>query len=695
MFFGCTRSKYEDFYTKEFTVLNKQLRETMVLKNGSRVSVVGGGPAGSFFAIHLLREAKKARRNITVTIIDKKIAQKPDKMLWELKGCNYCAGIISPRLHKELIKNGIKIPRELICEEFTHIWIHGLWKNFPLKIPEEEKMYSLFRGTLPLDRKDTTEGFDSFLLKKAEIEGAAIIAGEVQDIRYTRSKKPCLTVMTPSGKISTIESDFVSVSTGINPWLNSVIEENRFFRSYQRINPLFTPPRVRPALIFELKPGRGYLRKYMNKEVYFIVSGSKKLRLDHISLVPKGEYLTVTLVGERIDRASFPEETRQIINEFLSLSHIQTILPHITLHNTPVACTCSPYMVAGPSKEPVGDRIAVVGDALGARFYRDGLFSAFVSAQALAKTVIHKGVNKKSLSDGYDRVVKWLEKDNRYGRLVNSLIQTALKSRILSRILYQTFATEMKFKKRDKWALGNVLWNIGSGAADYDRIFQQLISVRVLLSVLRGAFKTFRNILTELFFGLKWEEYGRYPTVILKEKRDYYKKSIAAPLGITLDASPEMERMYAIKIRASSRMIFEELGKFGDAEAKFLNLRFFDVRRISGSPNQVGSVVRYRLKKLPVSMDIRLVKCIPGKTLLYEPEELFSRHGKLLFDIAPTKDGNNRLVIYTAFDFKSGKTILGRIFWKFFKHIFPDYAHDVVWNHAICCIKKETEKRAA
>ena len=95
-------------------------------------------------------------------------------------------------------------------------------------------------------------------------------------------------------------------------------------------------------------------------------------------------------------------------DEFLSLSHIQTILPHITLHNTPVACTCSPYMVAGPSKEPVGDRIAVVGDALGARFYRDGLFSAFVSAQALAKTVIHKGVNKKSLSDGYDRVVKWL-----------------------------------------------------------------------------------------------------------------------------------------------------------------------------------------------------------------------------------------------------------------------------------------------
>jgi proline racemase len=35
--------------------------------------------------------------------------------------------------------------------------------------------------------------------------------------------------------------------------------------------------------------------------------------------------------------------------------------------------------------------------------------------------------------------------------------------------------------------------------------------------------KTIRNILTERFFGLSWEDTGRYPTVILKEKRDYFE----------------------------------------------------------------------------------------------------------------------------------------------------------------------------
>ena len=674
--------------------MNNRGLETMRLQNGSNILVLGGGPAGALFAIHLLGQSKQASLDITVTIIDKKTVQQPGNLPCKLKGCNYCAGIISPRLHNALGKSGISLPRELICVEFSHIWIHGLWKNFPLKLLPDQHMYSLFRGSLPLDRQDRTEGLDGFLLNQAQTRGAAVITGKVTDIRYTPLKKPYVTVVDASGKKTAIESDFVAIATGIHPFQGSTRENNPVFKSFRRINPGFTPPRVRPALIFELKPSRGYLKKYMNKEIYFIVSGSKKLRLDHISLVPKGDYLTVALVGERIDRASFPEDTRKIIGEFLSLYHSRTILPHITLHNTPVACSCTPFMVTAPSKGAVCDRIAVVGDALGSRLYRDGLFSAFVSAEALAKTVIHKGVDQKSLSGGYDWVIQWLKTDTRCAELVIGWIQTVLKSPFMSRILYQTFATEMKFKNREQWPLGQVLLDLGSGAADYAHVFKNLTRMPVLLSLLKGAVKTIRNILTELFFGISWEDYGRYPTVILKEKRNYFKKSIAAPLGITLDASPEMERMYAIKIRAPAIIIFEELGKFGEIGATFLNLRFLDVRRILGLPNEVGTVVRYRLKRLPVAMDIRLARCIPGRTLLYEPGELFSQNGKLIFDIAPTKDGNNRLVIYTAFDFKRGKTVAARLFWKLFKRIFPDYAHDVVWNHAACCIKKEAEERA-
>jgi hypothetical protein len=154
-----------------------------------------------------------------------------------------------------------------------------------------------------------------------------------------------------------------------------------------------------------------------------------------------------------------------------------------------------------------------------------------------------------------------------------------------------------------------------------------------------------------------------------------------------------MERMYAVKIRASSRRIFDELGKFGEADSKFLKLRFVKVERVFGFRNQTGAVVRYKLKGLPLAMDIRLTRSIPERSLFYEPAELFSRNGKLIFDIAPTRDGNNRLVIYTAFDFKKGRGLIGRLFWKLFTAFFPEFAHDVVWNHAICRIKGEAEKK--
>ncbi len=672
--------------------MSHKVKERLTLKDGDRIAVLGGGPAGSFFAILLLRLAKKTHQDIRVTIIDKRMVLESYRPVQELKGCNFCAGIISPRLQKKLKENNIQLPHDVICEKFTHIWIHGLWKNFPLRVPAGQGIFSVFRGTLPHNREGMIRGLDIFLLKKAVEQGATIMTGDVQRIHYTPELKPCLTIRSALGDVSTMESDFTCICTGIRSKFEKKCHENSFWGSYQQINPVFIPPKARPALIFELKPGRQYLKKYMNKELYIIVSSSKKLDLEHISLIPKKDYLTVSLIGKSIDNAALPEESGQIIRTFLSLSHIQKILPAIG--TLPVVCTCCPYMAVAPARAPFSDRIAVAGDAMGARLYRDGLFSAFISAQTLAQTMIHKGVDKKSLSQGYGPVAKWIKTDNQYGKRVIGLIQIVLKSPLLNRVLYQAFATEMKFRKKDKWPLGSILWKVGSGSADYKEVFKDLTRGAVFLSILTGLFKTFRNIFTEFFLGLSWETYGRYPTVIIKEKRDYIKTSIAVPLGIELDAFPEMERMYAIKIRASSKKIFEELGKFGDPESRFLRLRFVDVKRTLGLPNQKGAVIKYSLGRLPFSMDICLVQSLLDKVLVYEPSGFFTEQGKLIFDITPTKDGNNRLVIYTAFDFKKGTTPLARIFWKVFKQVFPGYAHDVVWNHAICTIKGEAEKEA-
>lgn len=665
--------------------MNRPANDSTALQDKANVAIIGGGPSGAFFAINLLNMAKKTGRKIFVSIIEKKGLSQPDNTPCLIKGCNYCAGIVSPRLHDVLLKNNIRLPRSLIYQEFTHIWFHSFWKNFPLRIPRGQRMYSVFRGTLPPGRAGFPGGFDNFLLQKALELGAEMITGQAIKIEYNLIKKPVITIKKHSGEIFCLEPDFTALCTGINA-------DNNLFKSYKKINPFFTRPEKRRTLVFELQLGSDYLEKYMDKEIYFVKSGSKDLQLEYCTLVPKGDWLTIALSGKGIDRAVLPRDKEKIIKTFLSLPSIKTILPHACSENIGVSCSCTPFMAVKPAKNPIAHRIAVTGDALGARLYRDGLYSAFTCSQVLAHTVINKGTDTKTLSLAFGPVVKWLEKDNFYANIVFKIMNIAFSSRILSRILYQSFATEMKFKQSEKWHLGNLLLWIGIGSVSYYKAVQKLISPPVIRSILRGFFKTARNIVTEIFFNIKWEEYGRYPTVIIKEKRDYFKKSIAKPLGIKLDHFPEMERMYAIKIRASAETIFNELGKFGDSKGKFLRLRFMDVIRTSGHANQEGSVVSYCSKILPISMKIRLKRCIPNKSLLYEPEELFAVNGKLLFDIRPTKDGNNRLVIYTGFDFRKGEGFFSGIFWKNFKKLFPGYAHDVVWNHAICCIKAEAEK---
>ena len=160
-----------------------------------------------------------------------------------------------------------------------------------------------------------------------------------------------------------------------------------------------------------------------------------------------------------------------------------------------------------------------------------------------------------------------------------------------------------------------------------------------------------------------------------------------------LGESPDFERMYVIKIRGSEEEIMEELAKFGQPDARFVKLRFVDVRQIQGVPNQVGSVIRYRVPLVGLGAELRLTKRVGFETLLYQVDERLVDHGKIIFNVAPTKDGNRRLSIYAAFDYKKGKGFASRMMWKGARLLFPGFVHDVVWNHALCTIKEEVERK--
>jgi hypothetical protein len=215
----------------------------------------------------------------------------------------------------------------------------------------------------------------------------------------------------------------------------------------------------------------------------------------------------------------------------------------------------------------------------------------------------------------------------------------------------------------------------------------------VLRSIVVGAAVTLRNVAVESLFGLKWGEYGRYPTVVLKEKREALKSRLALSLGMELGAMPDFERMYVIKIRGSGQEIMDQLARFGDSDSHFLDLRLIEVRRIQGEPNEVGSVVRYRVPLAGFSAHLRLSRRVGTETLLYQVDGRFADHGKLIFNVAPAKDGNSRFSIYAAFDYKKGRSFAGRVLWGVARVLFPGFVHDVVWNHALCTIKEEVERK--
>jgi len=655
--------------------------------------VIGGGPAGALFAIQLLHKAAQIDKQLVVNIIEKKRPSGSAAEPWHCQGCNACAGGISPRLTKALEEQGIPIPAEIIQSEIEHIWLHGLWKNFPLKVPADCAMYSVFRGSLPSSKSKNYDGFDGFLLNRAVQSGAHFIHGEVDHISYSATGRPTLEVKHPDQETASMECDFVAIATGINSRPGQDYSAGRLIKSVRQMMPHFSPAKTRRALIVELALGRDYLRKNMHQEMHFLEYGIRQQALEHVALVPKGDHLTLTLIGKRIDQAKFPSDTFRIISEFLRVLPIARILPGITKTN--VACACAPRMAISIAKRPYGDRLGLIGDTVGSRLYKDGLYSAYLTAEKLADTVVHHGIDRHSLSSGYEPMIRWLARENRYGKLVFALSRLSFGRPAMNRILYQAFATELKVKDRSKRPVGVVLWNITSGTADYGIILKQMLRLKFWWSILAGGLLvTIRNVFTELFFGLSWGDYGLYPTVIVKEKRETVIAGLASGLKKELDSDLEFDRMYLIKIKASPERIFKELGLLGDRRRQFLNLRFVDVKRVSGEANEEGSIIRYSIPLVGFSVDMRLTKSIINKGLYYEVSDKYVDKGKLIFGINPTKDGNCSLIIYGAFDFKTGTGFTSRLFWKLVKLMFPRYVHDVVWNHALCCIKGNLETTA-
>jgi len=591
-----------------------------------------------------------------------------------------------------LTELGLTLPQDIVAGNVESLAVHGDWKTNVLPIPEGRRMLSVFRGARPKTRPGRHVNFDAFLLDKAVEEGARVVQGEVQDIRYSVEGKPLVTYQSTKGMRGPhdeIEADLAVFAAGVNQTPGMNLESAPLVRSLQNVITRFRPPKVRKSLICELQMDEKSAR-FMEGETHFVQYGSKDLKIELSFLMPKGRYVTVVLIGRSVDNAN-PGENVSLVEQFLSLPHVRRVFPG-TIEFTRV-CQCNPNMTIGPAASPIGDRVAVVGDMAASRLCKDGIYSAYLTATALVNSVLDVGIDRRSLRRSYLPVIRDLNVDNRFGAIVFLLNRITFSRPTLSRCLYQAIITEVKTKPKGDRRLSDALWRIASGDDTYRSILLSMLHpVSIKRIVIGGVFVTIRNYMTELVFGLKWHGFGRYPTGVPRENVVDKRRELLGVLGREPPPRPpQFEKLYSIEIRSSETKIWEQLGRFGSEDQEYFAPRLIKVRRISGEPNRVGSTIRYDVFISRLSFCMVLEKVVPERYLVYRVQDGFAQGGIFVFDIDRRENGVCLLSIYVAFDFPRSNGLLKKVAWHLFRLCFPAFPHDVAWNHALCKLKDVVE----
>ncbi|MBM2832474.1 MAG: hypothetical protein HW414_1526 [Dehalococcoidia bacterium] len=147
------------------------------LEAGCRVAVVGGGPAGSFFALYLLQYVREAGLDVKVHIYQERAFSRLGP-----RGCKGCAGILSGTLLQNIKELGLAIPEEVIQSRITCYRLYSANGIMEVCNPQpEQDILSVYRGGGPrLYAPAAPISFDDFLLKEAQRRGATVFPQRVR-----------------------------------------------------------------------------------------------------------------------------------------------------------------------------------------------------------------------------------------------------------------------------------------------------------------------------------------------------------------------------------------------------------------------------------------------------------------------------------------------------------------------------------
>ncbi|MBI2848183.1 MAG: hypothetical protein HYX83_03310, partial [Chloroflexi bacterium] len=197
-------------------------QERYKLTKDSRVAIVGGGPAGSFFALYLMHYARERGIQTDITIY-----QGRDFAELGPKGCKGCAGILSISLLRNLRELNLVIPDNVIRGKIERYSVHSPFLSITISNPEKDvEIASVYRGGGPrVSHFEQPISFDDWLLSEARNRGARVEHKTVSGIYLGDNAR----IEVQGQKL---EYDLIVLASGING------------RPTQVYGPGYTPPKT-------------------------------------------------------------------------------------------------------------------------------------------------------------------------------------------------------------------------------------------------------------------------------------------------------------------------------------------------------------------------------------------------------------------------------------------------------------------
>ncbi|MBI2832427.1 MAG: FAD-dependent oxidoreductase [Chloroflexi bacterium] len=364
------------------------------LGNGSKVAIIGGGPAGSFFALYLLRYA--AERGIRPDIT---IYQQRNFCELGPKGCKGCAGILSMSLLRNLGELGLKVPEEIIQSKVENYAVHSPYISISINNPEKGlTIASVYRGCGPrISHYDKPVSFDGWLLGEAEKRGARVEGKMVS--RVFGGEEAAIEV-----EGQKLEHDLVVLASGVNSKPVQVDGVN------------YVPPRTQALAQDELYVGTAEVQALLGNSAHAFFLPHSGMVFG--TLVPKGPFMSVSVL-------SSGKERPVSVMDFLNQDIVKSMLPE----RYERVCGCRSRAAVSAARNYYADRFVAVGDAAVTRLYKDGIGSSLLTARQAARTAVSHGISRQDFEHHYKPFCNSIERDNRWGRILFGINDKAKNSR--------------------------------------------------------------------------------------------------------------------------------------------------------------------------------------------------------------------------------------------------------------------------